>query len=158
MHTDNSMDIISSTFESHGVRLRKGHLGDYYPGSCDQCQMKKMGFKTILYGLTPALSILICDKCYEDARIIIEKTIQHLQSVTCYTLVMGQMQGRNEGFRFVDDKGHIQEGWILHPGYLMFILQDGAAYIPLWRGEEKWISLRNFIIMNDMALFSKKKK
>jgi len=170
----NIMDIISSTFESRGLRLRKGPLGNYYPGSCDQCQMKKMGFKTILYGLTPELSILLCDSCYNEVKTVIEKTIKELQTVTFYSSLMGfgggddvgddgvgnQAKIRGKEFRFVDEKGVLQEGWRLHPGYLLFVPHDGTVYIPLWKlgHEEKQVSLRHFIIMNDVPLFSRRKQ
>jgi hypothetical protein len=146
------MDLISSTFESRGLRLRKGHLGDYYPGSCDQCQMKKMGFKTILYGLTPELSILLCDSCYNDVKIVIEKTIQELQTLTCYSSLI---KNRDKCFRFVDEKGEMREGWHLHPDYLLFLPQNGTVYIPLCKEgeEERRVSIRHFMIMNDILLF-----
>jgi hypothetical protein len=159
------MDIIHTTFESRGLRLRKGPLGNYYPGSCDQCQMKKMGFKTILYGLTPELSILLCDSCYTEVKAVIEETIKELQTMTCYSSLMSFGGGRggkqaNKEFRFVDEKGVLQEGWRIHPGYLLFLPQSGTVYIPLCKAgyEEKQISLRHFIIMNDVPLFSSQKK
>jgi len=47
------MEQIIRVFEKQGLRLHHGVIKDYYPGSCDQCDMMNCGQKSIIYGLTP---------------------------------------------------------------------------------------------------------
>jgi hypothetical protein len=143
------METITKIFEKQGFRLHHGVIKDYYPGSCDQCQMCKAGQKSIIYGLTPNLLLLICDKCYEIKEPVIKEIIENLQKSTFFDKIP-----KNKKFEILDENGEIDTEWMIHPRYLFFIPQGKTVYFPLIKENcnEKWVSLRHLSILNDLVI------
>ena len=145
------MEYIIRAFQKQGLCLHHGAIKDYYPGSCEQCHMTNCGQKSIIYGLTPELVLIICDKCYEKKEPFIKSTIDQLQKITFYDKIQ-----KNRKYDILNERGTIDSEWMIHPKYLFYIPLDNTVYFPLVKNEnaakEKWVSLRHFMILNDFVI------
>jgi len=151
------MKYIELLFHKIGIRLHKGSIGNYYPGSCDQCDMLEGGTKTIIYGLTPNIILFICDKCYNKKEKDIKKIIQHLQEKTNF-----HKFDKDIKYTIVSTDGHIESNWYIDPLYLFFEFLNNSVYVPLLQKSENsdipetriLVHQRHLMIMNDLVLVS----
>lgn len=143
------MEPIINFFNKNGLALHHGSLKDYYPGSCDQCNMLNCGQKSIIYGLTPDLQLLVCDKCYEGLEPKIKDIISQLQKLTYFDKIP-----KDKHFEILTESGSIDSNWSIHPKYQFYIPKDNTVYVPMIKTDfpERWVSLRHFIIINDVKL------
>jgi hypothetical protein len=140
---------ISKFFQKSGVHLHQGELQDYYPGYCEQCQMKQGGQRTILYGVTPYHFILSCDLCYKEMKPKMKQLISHLQDVTHFNKI-----DRDKEYVILDDYGQIDHSWKIDPKYNFFWFEKKQIYIPVKKGCKSFkIPLRIFSIMNDIHVY-----
>jgi hypothetical protein len=143
------MEHVRSLFAQQGIQLQQDKMMKYYPGSCDQCHMKKGGQKSIIHGLTPHLTLLICDKCYAQMERKIKSTIESLQLLTHYTTLP-----KETPYRILNEDGEIEEDWKIHPKYLFFIMKHHKIYIPMIKKGKKPIEipLRSIQVLNDVKI------
>lgn len=140
------MNYIECLFKKNEIILHKNKIGNYYPGACDQCSMFEAGKQTIIYGLTPNLIILICDKCYKKKEQNINEIIKYLQEKTKYNNLK-----KNHNYCIVNE-GKIEKNWFINNKFLFFEIKNNSIYVPLIKeNEEKLINLRHLTIMNDLV-------
>jgi hypothetical protein len=143
------MDYLISYFNQVGIKLHQNKYLNYYPGSCDQCQMKNGGQKCILYGLTPKYSILICEHCNLKMESLIKKTINTLQSISKYHNI-----NKNLEYMILDENGLIQNSFKINKKYIFNIYQNKNIYVPLINKNKQscYMPYRTFCILNDIKL------
>lgn len=143
---------IQAIFHHSGINLHKGPLQDYYPGHCDQCQMKRGGTKTIIYGMTPEYKVLLCEKCYQDLQPKILSVVTHLQNLTFYNSLP-----RDQNFHILNECGQLESGWHLHPKYSFYHISNNLVYLPMIQSGSndklfRMVPLRNLMVLNDIKL------
>lgn len=134
----------------YGLHLRKETNENYYPGSCDQCNMKKGGCKSIIYGFIPNLFLLICDLCYQDQKKNIDSMISNLQDSTFFHKIP-----KDKKFSILNNNFQIENDWLYHPKYLFNIFNhNNQIFIPLINHSNNinYVSLRHWLIMNDYLI------
>lgn len=140
------MDTIKM-FERHGLVVQEKTTREYYPGSCDQCGMKKAASDSLLIGITPDLRLLICAACYSERRETIRAVLATLAEKTGKT--------RIDAGRVYMAPGQAEvSGWKIDPRYKVFPVRRGTIYVPLVHPERRpcLVPGRPFCLLNDLAL------
>lgn len=143
------MEQLYASFLTMGIKIRRQtFMTNYYPGSCDQCDMLGGGEKTIFYGLSPDHFILICDKCLTKKGDQIETIVRFFQQKTHFHAF-----DKTKKYSILGSDNSIEKDWHIDPRFIIFLSIHKSLYIPLIKENyQRLVDLRTLVILNDVKL------